>query len=147
MSTDRDTDADTDGTHDAVIEHLLRTARTIAVVGLSDDPSRPSHGVARYLQAHGYRVIPVNPRLETVLGERCHARLEDIPEPVDIVDVFRRTEDVGPIAVSAISLRAKALWQQIGVVNEAADAQARQAGLVSVMDRCLKIEHARLIGA
>jgi predicted CoA-binding protein len=102
--------------------------------------------VAKYLQQHGYQVVPVNPRYETILGERCYARLEDIPEPVDMVDVFRRTADVGPIADSAIAIGAKCLWQQIGVTNEEAAAKARAAGLDVVMDRCVKIEHARLFG-
>lgn len=131
---------------DTDIERILRNARTIAVVGLSDDPSRPSHGVARYLQAHGYRIVPVNPKLKTVLGERCYARLEDIPEKIDIVDVFRRTEDVGPVADSAIAIGALCLWQQIGVVNEAAADKAKAAGLAVVMDRCIKVDHAVLIG-
>jgi hypothetical protein len=135
MTDDNDTD----------IERILRSARTIAVVGVSDNPQRPSHGVALYLQAHGYRVIPVNPQLESVLGERCYARLEDIPEKVDIVDVFRRTEDVGPAADGAIAIGAACLWQQMGVVNEAAAAQARAAGLFCVMDRCIKVDHARLV--
>jgi predicted CoA-binding protein len=125
---------------------ILRTCRRVAIVGLSAEWHRPSYFVAKYLQQHGYRVVPVNPRYETILGERCYARLEDIPEPVDMVDVFRRTADVGPIADSAIAIGAKCLWQQIGVTNEAAAARARAAGLDVVMDRCVKIEHARLFG-
>lgn len=128
------------------LRRILATNRTIAVVGLSADWFRPSHFVAKYLQQHGYRIVPVNPRYESILGERCYARLEDIPEPVDMVDVFRRTEDVGPIADSAIAIGARCLWQQIGVKNEAAAARARAAGLDTVMDRCVKIEHARLFG-
>jgi predicted CoA-binding protein len=128
------------------LRRILKTCGTIAVVGLSADWHRPSFFVAKYLQTHGYRVIPVNPRYETILGERCYQRLEDIPEKVDMVDVFRRSEDVGPIADSAIAIGAKCLWQQIGVKNEAAAARARDAGLDTVMDRCVKIEHGRLFG-
>jgi len=116
------------------------------VVGLSAEWHRPSYFAASYMQAKGYRIVPVNPRYEQILGERCHARLEDIPFPVDLVDIFRRTEDVLPIARSAIAIGARCLWQQIGVKNLEADALARAAGLDSVMDRCVKIEHARLFG-
>ena len=98
------------------------------------------------MQEHGYRIIPVNPRYTEVLGERCYASLAEIPHPVDMVDVFRRTEDVLPIAQQAIAIGAKCLWQQIGVVNAEADRLVRAAGLASVMDRCVKIEHARLFG-
>jgi predicted CoA-binding protein len=130
----------------ATLRRILKSYRTIAVVGLSADWNRPSNFAAKYMQQHGYRVIPVNPRYPEVLGVRSYARLEDIPEPVDIVDVFRRTEDVLPIAKSAIAIGAKCLWQQIGVKNFEADRLAREAGLDSVMDRCVKIEHARLFG-
>ena len=128
------------------LRRILRTCKTVAVVGLSDEWHRPSNFVAKYLQSHGYRVIPVNPRYQSVLGERCYARLEDIPEPVDMVDVFRKPADVPPIAASAVAIGAKCLWQQLGVANREADAIARAAGLDSVMDRCVKIEHARLFG-
>jgi len=128
------------------LRRILGTARTVAVVGLSAEWHRPSHFAAQYLQAKGYRVIPVNPRYESILGVRCVARLEDIDAPVDIVDVFRRCADVGPVADSAIRIGAKCLWQQIGVQNLEADARARAAGLDTVMDRCVKIEHARLFG-
>ncbi|WP_295644198.1 CoA-binding protein [uncultured Methylibium sp.] len=130
----------------STLRRILKNHRRVAIVGLSADWFRPSHFVAKYLQQHGYRIVPVNPRYESILGERCYARLEDIPEPVDMVDVFRRTEDVGPIADSAIAIGARCLWQQIGVKNEAAAARARAAGLDTVMDRCVKIEHARLFG-
>jgi len=130
----------------STLRRILGSARTIAVVGLSAEWHRPSHFAAKYMQAKGYRIIPVNPRYESILGERCVARLEDITEPVDIVDVFRRTEDVLPIAESAIRIGAKCFWQQIGVKNLQADAMARAAGLDSVMDHCVKIEHARLFG-
>jgi len=130
----------------ATLRRILKTCKTVAVVGLSAEWHRPSNFVAKYLQSHGYRVIPVNPRYDSILGEKSYARLEDIPEPVDLVDVFRRTEDVLPIAHSAVAIGASCLWQQIGVVNREADAVARAAGLDSVMDRCVKIEHARLFG-
>jgi len=130
----------------ASLRRILRTSRTIAVVGLSADWFRPSYFAAKYMQEHGYRIVPVNPRYETVLGERCHATLETIEVPVDIVDVFRKTEDVLPIAEQAIAIGAKCLWQQIGVKNELAAALAAKAGLEVVMDRCVKIEHARLFG-
>ena len=128
------------------LRRILKSCRTIAVVGLSAEWHRPSYFVAKYLQEHGYRVIPVNPRYETILGEPCYKRLEDIPGKVDMVDVFRRSEDVGPIADSAIAIGAKCLWQQIGVKNEEAAARARAAGLDAVMNRCVKIEHGRLFG-
>lgn len=128
------------------LRSILGTSRVIAVVGLSADWFRPSYFAAKYMQEHGYRIIPVNPRYPEILGERCHASLTDIGEPVDMVDVFRRTDDVLPIARQAIEIGAKVLWQQLGVVNHEADALARQHGLRSVMDRCVKIEHARLFG-
>ncbi len=127
------------------IRLLLEQSRTIAIVGLSPDEQRPSHDVARYLQAHGYRIVPVNPRCTEVLGERCFASLEDIPFPVDLVDVFRRTEELVPIARSAVAIGARGLWQQLGVANDEADAIARAGGLVSVLDRCIKIDHRRLL--
>jgi uncharacterized protein len=134
--------------HISSLRRILRAHRTIAVVGLSAEWHRPSYFAAKYMLQHGYRVIPVNPKYagDTVLGERCHARLEDIPERVDMVDVFRKTEDVMPVALSAIAVGARCLWQQLGVVNDEADRLAREAGLDSVMNRCVKIEHARLFG-
>lgn len=128
------------------LRRILRQCRTIAVVGLSAEWHRPSFFAAKYLQEHGYRIRPVNPRYPQILGMPCVPRLEDIDEPVDMVDVFRRAEDVGPIAASAIAIGARCLWQQLGVMNAEADAAARAAGLDSVMDRCVKIEHARLFG-
>ena len=130
------------------LRRILRENRVIAMVGLSADWYRPSYFAAKYLQEHGYRVIPVNPRYagKQVLGETCYASLRDIPDRVDVVDVFRRTEDVAPIADEAIALGAKVLWQQIGVKNDAAAAKARAAGMDAVMDRCMKIEHGRLFG-
>ena len=128
------------------LRRILRSCHTIAVVGLSAEWHRPSNFVAKYLQQHGYRVIPVNPRYAEVLGERCYPSLVDVAEPIDMVDVFRRSEDVLPIAEQALQIGAKCLWQQIGVKNLEADRIAREAGLDSVMDRCVKIEHARLFG-
>ena len=128
------------------LRRILRETRTIAVVGLSAEWHRPSYFAAKYMQEHGYRVIPVNPRYREVLGERCYPALTAIGEPVDLVDVFRRSADVLPIAREAIAIGAKCLWQQIGVCNAEADRLALEAGLDSVMNRCVKIEHARLFG-
>ena len=128
------------------LRRILQASRTIAIVGLSDQWHRPSNFVAKYLQSHGCRIVPVNPRYTEILGQTCYARLEDIPFAIDLVDVFRKTEDVPAIARSAVAIGAKALWQQIGVVSAEADAIARAAGLDSVMNRCTKIEHARLFG-
>ncbi len=130
----------------ATLRRILSSARTIAVVGLSAEWHRPSFFAAKYMQEHGYRIIPVNPRYAEILGERCHASLETIDVPVDIVDVFRKTEDVLPIALQAIEIHAKCLWQQIGVKNLEAARLAAEVGLDVVMDRCVKIEHARLFG-
>jgi predicted CoA-binding protein len=133
---------------DADLRALLRECRTLAVVGLSTDWNRPSHFAAKYMQQHGYRIIPVNPRYagQPILGETCVSSLDEVREPVDIVDVFRRTEDVLPLARSAVAIGAKCLWQQLGVKNLEADALVREAAMASVMDRCVKIEHARLFG-
>jgi uncharacterized protein len=123
------------------IGEILRKYKTIAVVGLSSDPMRPSYGVAEYLQRTGYRIIPVNPNERKVLGEKSYVRLEDVPEKIEIVDVFRRPEEVGPAAEGAIRVGAKVLWMQLGVVNVAAAEKARAAGLTVVMDACMLIEH------
>ncbi len=128
------------------LRRILRAWRTIAVVGLSAEWHRPSYFAAKYMQGQGYRIVPVNPRYAEILGERCYAALEDIPFAVDMVDVFRKPADLPPIAASAVAIGAKCLWQQLGVVNLEADAVARAGGLDSVMDRCVKIEHARLFG-
>jgi predicted CoA-binding protein len=128
------------------LRRILRSCKTIAVVGLSAEWHRPSFFAAKYLQQHGYRIVPVNPKYPEILGETSYARLEDIPFPVDMVDVFRREADVPPIARSAVAIGAKCLWQQLGVKSAEADAIALAAGLDSVMDRCVKIEHARLFG-
>ena len=130
----------------STLRRILRHCRTIAIVGLSADWHRPSNFVGKYLQQHGYRIVPVNPRYDSILGERSYAALEAIPFAVDMVDVFRRTADVLPFAQGAVAIGAKCLWQQIGVKNLEADALAQSAGLLCVMDRCVKIEHARLFG-
>jgi uncharacterized protein len=128
------------------LRRILRESKVIAVVGLSADWFRPSYFAAKYMQEHGYRVIPVNPKYPEILGEKCYPSLRDIPQPVHMVDVFRKTADVMPIAEDAIRIGAKVLWQQLGVRNEEAAARARAAGLETVMDRCVKIEHGRLFG-
>ena len=128
------------------LKQILENNRTVAIVGLSADAHRPSNGVARYLQAHGYRIIPVNPKYDQILGERCYADLRSIPEKVDIVDVFRKPADCEPVAREAAAIGAKVLWLQLGVVNEEARRIAETAGLQVVMDRCIKIDHARLEG-
>jgi|ERR1051326_3003472 predicted CoA-binding protein len=128
----------------ATIPELLRSARTVAVVGLSSKPTRPSYGVSRYLQNAGYRIIPVNPMETEVLGEKVYARLEDVPSHIDVVDIFRRSEYVPDIVDSAIRVGASAVWMQEGVIHEAAAEKARQAGLTVVMDRCMLKEHSRL---
>jgi predicted CoA-binding protein len=125
------------------IEKILRTAKTIATVGLSDDPAKPAHTVPAYLQANGYRVIPVNPTLETALGQRAYASVADVPEPIDVVQIFRRSDQVGPIVDEAIAAGAKAVWMQIGIADEAAAARARAAGLDVVMNQCMKVQHGR----
>ncbi len=128
------------------LRRILSENRVIAVVGLSADWFRPSYFAAKYMQEHGYTVIPVNPKYPEILGEKCYKSLRDIPRKVDIVDVFRKPQDVMPIAEDAIAIGAKVLWQQLGVKNEQAAAKARAAGLDAVMDRCVKIEHGRLFG-
>ena len=125
------------------IPDLLRTSHLIAVVGLSGKKFRPSYGVAEYMQREGYRIIPVNPNETEVLGEKAYARLEDIPEPIDIVDIFRRSEFVPTIVESAIRVGAKAIWMQEDVEDEQAAKKARDAGLFVVMDRCILKEHSR----
>ncbi len=128
------------------LRRILRESRVLAVVGLSADWYRPSYFAAKYMLEHGYKIIPVNPKYREILGSRCYPSLRDIPEKVDLVDVFRKTADVPPIADEAIAIGAKVLWQQLGVRNEAAAEKARRAGLETVMDRCVKIEHGRLFG-
>lgn len=128
------------------LRRILHECRVLAVVGLSASWHRPSYFAAKYMMEHGYRIIPVNPQYPEVLGQKCYPSLKAIPEKVDLVDVFRKTGDVPPIAEDAIAIGAKVLWQQIGVKNLEAAEKARAAGLDSVMDRCVKIEHARLFG-
>jgi len=128
------------------IRSLLLSARTIAIVGLSSNALRASNFVGFYMQRHGYRIIPVNPRESEILGERCYGSLLDVPERVDIVDVFRQPDAVPEIARNAVEIGARALWLQFGVISEEGAEIARAGGLAVVMDRCLKIEHARYLG-
>ena len=123
------------------ITDLLKQAKTIAVVGLSNNPMRPSHGVSAYMQNQGYRIIPVNPRIEECLGETAYASLLDVPDQIDIVDVFRRPEFVEEIVDQAIRLKVPAIWMQEDVIHEAAAEKARRAGIFVVMDRCILKEH------
>ncbi len=127
---------------DAVLE-LLQKYQTIAVVGLSSNPMRPSYAVTEYMQAAGYRIIPVNPNETEVLGEKSYARLEDVPEKIEIVNVFRRAEEVPPVVESAIRVGAKVIWMQLGIENDEAAEKARSAGLVVIEDACLLVEHRR----
>jgi predicted CoA-binding protein len=132
---------------DKEIGQLLKSVKTIAVVGLSDKPDRESYVVARYLQGHGYRIIPVNPAAQEILGERSYPNLASIPAEiaVDVVDIFRKPEYIPAIVDAAIARGARAVWMQLGLANNAAADKARAAGLAVVMDRCVKVEHARLI--
>ena len=124
--------------------NILKEYNIVAVVGLSTDPNRPSHRVAKYLISQGYKVIPVNPDAREILGKRSYTTLSSIPEPIEIVDIFRRSEEVLPIVDEAIKIGAKAVWMQEGVINEEAAARARDAGLDVVMDKCMKKEHEKL---
>jgi predicted CoA-binding protein len=128
------------------LQRILSNSKTIAIVGISASWHRPSYFAAKYMQHHGYTIIPVNPRYESVLGEKAYASLTDIPVSVDIVDCFRRAEEIPALAEQAIEIGAKCLWMQLGVINEAAAQRARVAGMDVIMDRCVKIEHARLFG-
>ncbi len=132
----------TDAASDAILE-LFRKYKTIAVVGLSSNPMRPSFGVTEYMQGAGYRIIPVNPNETEVLGEKSYARLEDVPERIEIVNVFRRAEEVAAVVESAIRIGAKVVWMQQGVENEAAAEKAWAAGLVVIEDACILVEHRR----
>jgi predicted CoA-binding protein len=125
----------------AEITQILQDYRVVAVVGLSNDPSRPSYRVAQYLQEHGYRIIPVNPGCQEILGEKCYASLRDIPVPVEIVDIFRQVEAIPGIVADAIAVGAKVVWMQQGLEEPNSARQARAAGLQVVMDHCMKIEH------
>jgi hypothetical protein len=126
------------------IGRILRESKTVAVVGLSSNPERASYQVARYLQEHGYRIIPINPTVDEVLGERSYASMTDVPYPVDVVDVFRRAEELGSIVDEAVANGAKVLWLQLGIVSEKAAQMARDVGLEVVMDRCMKQDHRKL---
>jgi predicted CoA-binding protein len=128
------------------LRRILKQTKTIAVVGLSANWWRPSYFAAKYLQEHGYRIIPVNPQYAEVLGEKCYPGLRAIPFKVDVVDCFRKSEEIPALADDAIAIGAKVLWMQLGVINHAAAEKARAAGLEVVMDRCMKIEHGRLFG-
>jgi predicted CoA-binding protein len=128
------------------LRRILKENHTIAVVGLSANWYRPSFFAAKYLQQHGYRIIPINPAYDTVLGEKCYPDLASVPEKIDVVDCFRKAEDIPPLAEQAIAIGAQVLWLQLGVIHQAAAQQALDAGLDVVMDRCMKIEHGRLFG-
>ena len=130
----------------ALIAEIIRSAQVIAVVGLSPRPERPSHDVAAYMQAHGYRIVPVNPGAPQILGETCYPSLGDIPFAVDIVDVFRQSSAVPQIAEEAVRIGAKALWLQLGVISMEGAAIAERGGLTVIMDRCLKVDHMALEG-
>ncbi len=128
------------------LRRILKENRTIAVVGLSAQWHRPSNFAAKYMIDHGYTIVPVNPQYEEVLGQKCYKSLRDIPIKIDMVDCFRKSEDIPPLVDDAIAIGAKVLWMQLGVVNQAAAEKAEAAGLEVVMDRCVKIEHGRLFG-
>ena len=127
-----------------LIKEILRSARTIAVVGFSPKENRPSNMVGRYLIEAGFNVIPVNPGHAQICGLRCYPDLSSIPEPVDVVDIFRRSEEVLPVVEEAIAIRAKVIWMQLGIINQEAAELAEQAGLKVIMDRCIKVDHMQL---
>jgi predicted CoA-binding protein len=128
------------------LRRILNDYKRVAMVGLSDDWSRPSNFAAKYLLDHGFEVIPVNPKYPEILGQKCYADLRDIPQPVDIVDLFQRVERIPPFVDQAIEIGAKVVWMQLGIIHEEAAQKARDSGLEVVMDRCMKIEYARLFG-
>ena len=130
---------------DEKIREILTQTTTIAVVGLSPNPSRASYSVANYLKNKNYRIIPVNPKQPEVLGEKSYPNLSDIPEKIDLVDIFRRSEHIPPIVDEAIKIKAKVIWMQSGIVNQDAAQKAKEAGLEVVMDRCMYVEHCRLM--
>ena len=133
-------------TDSSELRRILRECKTIAVVGLSANEMRPSYFAAKYMQDHGYRIIPVNPNYDEILGEKCYPDLASIPEPVDMVDLFQRSDRVMPFVEQAIQIKAKVVWLQLGVINDEAEKVASDAGLNVVVDRCVKIEYARLFG-
>jgi predicted CoA-binding protein len=128
------------------LRRILSDYKSVAIVGLSADWSRPSNFAAKYLLDHGFEVIPVNPKYDEILGQKCYADLEDIPTPVDVVDLFQRVDRIPPFVDQAIKIGAKVIWMQLGIIHEEAAQKARDAGLEVVMDRCMKIEYARLFG-
>ncbi len=130
---------------DAELKDILTQTKTIAVVGISRNAEKPSHKVAKYMQEAGYRIIPVNPTIDTVLGEKAYPSLSALPEPVDMVNIFRPSADVPPVVAEAIAIKAKTVWMQEEIINEAAAAEATAAGLKVVMDLCLMKEHTRLL--
>ena len=132
--------------NDQMMKDILSSAKTIASFGLSSNPEKESYGIAQYLQSQGYRVIPVNPTAEEILGEKAYPDLESVPEKIDVVQVFRKPEDVPPVVDSAIRVGAKTVWMQEGIVNEEAAQKGREAGLQVVMDACMRVSHRRLIG-
>ncbi len=136
----------TDNTDIATLRRILMQYKRVAIVGLSDNWSRPSNFVGKYLLEHGFEIFPVNPKYDEILGRKCYPDLKSIPEPVDIVDLFQRADRVMPFVEDAIEIGAKCVWMQLEIVNEEAAALARAAGLEVVMDRCIKIEYARLFG-
>jgi predicted CoA-binding protein len=125
---------------------ILKSFRDVAIVGVSANPEKPSNIVFKYLTAQGYNVIPVNPTIDEVLGKKCYASLSDIPEKVEVVDIFRRSEDIPPIVDEAIKIGAKAVWMQEGIINDSAAEKAQAAGLLVVMDKCMRKEHMRMTG-
>ena len=131
---------------DQMMKDILLSTKTIASVGLSSNPGKESYGIVQYLKSQGYRVIPVNPTAEEILGEKSYPDLESIPEKIDVVQVFRKPEDVPPVVESAIKVGAKTVWMQEGIINEEAAQKAREAGLQVVMDACMRATHRRLIG-
>jgi hypothetical protein len=133
--------------NDQMMKEILQSAKTIASVGLSSNPEKESYGVGEYLKKQGYRLIPVNPTADKILGERSYPDLESVPEKIDVVQVFRKPEDVPPVVESAIQVGAKVVWMQEGIVNEAAAQSARAAGLQVIMDACMRETHQRLIAA
>ena len=130
---------------DSEIKNILSKAKNIAIVGLSDAPEKPSYRVANYLVSAGYQIYPVNPKYDSILGLKCYPGLKDIKDKIDIVDIFRRPEQILPIAEEAIEIKPSVVWMQLGIVNEEAARLARKAGLKVIMNRCIKIEHQRLM--
>jgi predicted CoA-binding protein len=132
--------------NDQMMKEILLSAKTIASVGLSSNPEKESFWIVKYLQDQGYRIIPVNPTVDEILGEKAYPDLESVPEKIDVVQVFRKPEDVPPVVDSAIQVGARAIWMQEGIVHKAAAQKAREAGLQVVMDACMRVTHRRLIG-